>query len=88
MNRNVTILIVVLTILVIAGYLVWLRNQFSQEVAVSATPTPMMSVPTPTITPLPLVSSSSAIITPSMRVKEVSPSAVKVIPQVKISPKS
>ncbi len=87
MNRNVTILIVVLTVLVIAGYLVWLRNQFSQEVAVSLAPTPVVTIPTPTLTPFPTTASSSATITPSAKVNLATSSAIEVRPTVKLTPK-
>jgi len=48
-NRNVAIVIVILVLVVIAGYLVWLRS----KVEPSATPQPeaVQVTPTPTVTP-------------------------------------
>lgn len=54
MNKNVAIVIVILVLVVIAGYLVWLRSRFQQPVSpkppeeVTVTPTPS---PTPQATP-------------------------------------
>ncbi|MBI2600415.1 hypothetical protein HYW42_00520 [Candidatus Daviesbacteria bacterium] len=49
MTRNVTIVVIILVLVVIAGYLVWLRGRFqppvspqvNQEVEVTPTPTAM-----------------------------------------------
>lgn len=62
MSRNVTILIIILTVLVVAGYLLWLRSRLSsEEVMVAPTPTPTV-VATPTLPPTPTaVASPSAI---------------------------
>lgn len=49
MSRNVTILVIILIILLIAGYLLWLRSRF--EVPQSQpTPTPVVEV-SPTVEP-------------------------------------
>ena len=51
MNRNITIVMVILVLVVIAGYLVWLRSKFQspvtpaveEQVQVSITPEPELS---------------------------------------------
>lgn len=58
MNRNVTIVIIILALVVIAGYLVWLRSkvqapvspQVTEEVEVVSSPTPEVSA-SPSATP-------------------------------------
>ncbi|KKR82816.1 MAG: hypothetical protein UU29_C0009G0087 [Candidatus Daviesbacteria bacterium GW2011_GWA2_40_9] len=74
MHRNVTILIIILTVILIAGYLVWLRGRF-QATTVVPTPTPIPTVLTPTFTPTPTVEASPS----------VSPSAT-ISPKAKRSP--
>ena len=60
MSRNITILVIILVILLIAGYLIWLRGRFqAPETAAVAVPTPTVAV-SPTI-----VASPSAAISPS-----------------------
>lgn len=77
MNRNITILVVILIILLIAGYLIWLRNKFQtvRTPVVVPTPTAVMATPIPTV----IEATPSAMATPS---------GVKVSPTVKpkISP--
>lgn len=56
MSRNVTILIIILLIIVIAGYLVWLRGKFqTSQNAATITPSPqeMVVTPLPTLTTTP-----------------------------------
>lgn len=63
MSRNVTILVIILVILLIAGYLLWLRGRF-QTSTLQTTPTPVVqvtSIPTPTE----VVISPAATATPS-----------------------
>lgn len=58
MNRNVSIVMVLLVLVVIAGYLIWLRSRISPvvspqiepEVQVTATPTPT-KIASPSATP-------------------------------------
>lgn len=57
MNRNVTIVVVILVLVVIAGYLIWLRNRYqspvspqSEEVSVTPTSNPEQSA-TPSASP-------------------------------------
>lgn len=58
MNRNVSIVVVILVLVVIAGYLVWLRSkvtpvispQVEQQAQVTPTPTPT-AVASPSATP-------------------------------------
>lgn len=51
MSRNVSILIIILVIVVVAGYLVWLRGRF-QAPKEEITPTPAQQViePSPSVT--------------------------------------
>lgn len=65
MNRNITILVIILVILLAAGYLLWLRNRFqSQQARPVVTPT---IVVTPTLMPTatPIIASPSATATPT-----------------------
>lgn len=77
MSRNVTILVIMLIIILIAGYLLWLRGRF-QVSQVSENPAPTVEI-TPTFTPVPTVASPSAA---------ASPSGTKLSPTTKISPTS
>ncbi len=38
MNRNISIVVVLLVLVVIAGYLIWIRSKISQPVTPQATP--------------------------------------------------
>lgn len=50
MNRNVSIVVVILVLVVIAGYLIWLRSRY--QAPTSPQPTPEVTVvPTPTSSP-------------------------------------
>lgn len=70
MSRNVTILIVVLVLVLLAGYLVWVRQRFqaptsspapTPETTVTPSPTPEVTVsPTPTGTATPAATPKSA----------------------------
>lgn len=59
MNRNVTIVIIILALVVVAGYLVWLRSkvqepispQVTEEVEVAPSPTPEETA-SPSATPI------------------------------------
>ncbi len=85
MNRNVTIVVIILVLVVIAGYLVWLRSKYQPTVTpqietetVGATPSPMI-----TASPSAMEASESAkeatnsgkIATASAKQKSASPSA-------------
>lgn len=78
MNRNVTIVIIILIIVLLAGYLVWLRDRFastmsSEENVVEVTPPPSALetvAPTPTLSPTPVPTATSAA-------KKASPSPTK-----------
>ena len=73
-NRNVTIVVVILVLVVIAGYLVWLRGQYSQQV----TPESQVEVsPSPTASPSTQVSSPSAEASPSSTPKAATSGATK-----------
>lgn len=51
MNRNVTILIIILTIVLLSFYLVWLRGKFQVRELQSPSPTTMLSPsPSPEVT--------------------------------------
>lgn len=47
MSRNVTILVIILVILVVAGYLVWLKGKIQKVTTMEVTPTPVILSPTP-----------------------------------------
>jgi hypothetical protein len=76
MNRNVTILVIILVIIVMAGYLLWLRGKFySSQTQNNVSP----AVETLTPSPTPTVASSSAEATPS---GSVTPTGKNVTPTV------
>lgn len=58
MNRNITIVVIILVLVVIAGYLIWLRSKVQapvsprveEEVQVTPTPSPIVSA-TPSASP-------------------------------------
>lgn len=73
MSRNVTILVIILVVLLIAGYLLWLRGRFAPSQPATITVTPVVtSAPTPTV-----IASPSAVASPSSTVK---PTGAKVSP--------
>ncbi len=80
MNRNVTIVVIILTIVVIAGYLVWLRGRYIQELAPKLDSNQTMESvavsspdPAPSLTPTPTATASAR---PSDgKLKTASPSA-------------
>jgi len=57
MNKNVSIVVVLLVLVVIVGYLIWIRSQIAPTVSpkaeeeIQATPTPIQSGLTSTATP-------------------------------------
>ncbi|MCL5783993.1 MAG: hypothetical protein M1142_01395 [Patescibacteria group bacterium] len=80
MNRNVTVLVIILIIILISGYLIWLRQKFqaapvSQPVVTQTpqvlTPTP---TPTPTITATPTASPSAS---PTVSPRRLTPTPTK-----------
>lgn len=78
MNRNVSIIVVLLVLVVIAGYLIWLRNKVQpvvypkteEQVQVAPTATPTMSA-SPSATP------SGKEATGAVKQKSSSPSSTK-----------
>lgn len=62
MNRNVTIVVVILVLVVIAGYLVWLRSKYQQPVS------PRLEVEQEVVvTPAPEATSGAAQASPSAK---------------------
>lgn len=61
MSRNVTILVIILVIILIAGYLLWLRGRFQTQ------PLETTTVVGETVTPtlIPTIASPSAMATPT-----------------------
>lgn len=64
MNRNITIVVIILIIVVLAGYLLWLRSQF--QIPSSVAPEPTVAVaptntPTPTLSLIPSATPSATI---------------------------
>lgn len=51
MNRNVTITIIILVFVVIAGYLVWLRSRYQPPVSPKAEDQIQLAQPTPSASP-------------------------------------
>lgn len=76
MSRNVTILVIILIILVIAGYLVWLKSQLQTNSQPIITPTPTIQIPTPSEV---MEASPTATVSPATpsAMKKVTPSPIK-----------
>lgn len=82
MHRNITIVVIILILVVIAGYLVWLRSRFqpptltglveAPEVSIEASPT---SLPVQSATPSATLSIKEA--TTSMKQKTATASSIK-----------
>lgn len=81
MHRNVTVLVIVLSVLVVLGYIIWLKNKILNPQPFLAYPTPTMSQTiTSTPTPFdkvenPTASISATPISTASAVKNTSPSA-------------
>lgn len=61
MNRNVSIVVVILVLVVIAGYLVWLRSKYQPPVS------PQVQNQEAIVSPTPQVSGSAVPATPSAK---------------------
>lgn len=78
MNRNVSIVIILLVLVVIAGYLVWLRSKVSSTVTpkvveqVQITPSPV-----PTLTASPSATPKTKEATGSVKQKTSTPSSTR-----------
>ena len=60
MNRNVTIVVIILVLVVIAGYLIWLRSRYQQSIYLQTSPEiTATTVPTPISTPVVTASPSA-----------------------------
>lgn len=59
MSRNVTILVIILVILLIAGYLLWLRGRFPTTQTVPAPPA--VVGPSPTLAPIATNSATASV---------------------------
>lgn len=78
MSRNVTILVIILVILLIAGYLLWLRGRFPATQTV-ITPSPIVTaVPSPTLVPVATISATMSG-TPKVTPVKTSTSSGKVV---------
>lgn len=79
MNRNVSIIVVILVLVVIAGYLVWIRSKYQPPVSPRAGEEQLTTTPSPT----PIQSASSSAIpgakeaTASTKKAATSPAMVK-----------
>lgn len=70
MNRNVTIVVIILVLVVIAGYLIWLRSKVQAPIAPQALPEVTASPsPSPLQSATPSASPSSKEATGSMKQK-------------------
>lgn len=76
MNRNVTIVVILLIFAVIAAYLVWLRGQFQQQMSVATTQEVQVSS-SPVMTPVPESTTSAKEATASAKPKAATSSSVK-----------
>ncbi len=78
MNRNVTIVVILLIFAVIAAYLVWLRGQFQQQMSATTQPTEMTQTPpTSAMTPSPDATASAKDATAAAKPKTATPSSNK-----------
>lgn len=76
MNRNVTIVVILLIFAVIAAYLVWLRGQFQQQMSAVSTEQVQTS-PSPVMTPTPVATTSAKEATASVKPKTATPSSTR-----------
>ncbi|MBI2020493.1 hypothetical protein HYS94_03650 [Candidatus Daviesbacteria bacterium] len=75
LNRNVTIVVIILVLVVIAGYLVWLRSKYQPPVSPVVEETVTVSpIPTPTEIATPSASPTEEA-TGSMKQKTSTPSS-------------
>ncbi len=76
MSRNVTILVIILVILLVAGYLLWLRGRFQATTAPQA---PVEQIISPTAIPTVVNPSATPIATTSATPtgKQISPTPTK-----------
>lgn len=78
MNRNVSIVVVILVLVVIAGYLVWLRSRVTSIVAPKVTEQTLTTpTPTPTMTASPSATPSGREATGGAKQKSATPGATK-----------
>ena len=73
MSRNVTIVVIILILVVIAGYLVWLRGQYQPPQAPSVQVE--QSTPTPSVSPVPEATKSATPSSTQKGTKVSTPSA-------------
>lgn len=59
MNRNVTIVVIILIVVLLAGYLVWLRGRYSPPDEGALNTVEVSPAPTPTVEATPTVSASA-----------------------------
>lgn len=74
MNRNITIVVILLILAVIGAYLVWLRGQYTQQMAAQTAPVVNESIAQPSIEPSP-VSTPSVSPVASASAKEATTAA-------------
>lgn len=60
MNRNVTIVVVILVLVVIAAYLVWIKNRFQPTITSPQTSVEASLMPSPTLSPSPEASATAS----------------------------
>lgn len=76
MNRNVTIVVVILVLVVIAGYLIWLRSKVQAPASPAASPeVTMQPSPSPEQSATPSASPTGKEATGSMKQKTSTPSS-------------
>lgn len=78
MNRNVTIVIVILILVVIAGYLVWLRSRYQPPISPQPVSSPEITA-TPAASPTqeatPTATPGAKEATPTTKLKDSTPGA-------------
>lgn len=77
MHRNVTVVVIILVLVVIAGYLVWLRSKFQQPSFPTAIEEQVTPMPSSTVSASPSATPSTKEATASMKQKTATSSTSK-----------
>ncbi len=77
MNRNVSIVVAILVLVVIAGYLIWLRSKVQPVIPAAQEQVQVTPIPTPTMTASPSASPSGKEATGAAKQKTSTPSSIR-----------
>lgn len=77
MNRNVSIVVVLLVLVVIAGYLVWLRSKVASPVAPNVVQVTATPLPADIATASPSATLGASVATGSANLKTATPGATR-----------